>query len=215
MWLPSFVVDRPRRAALQLKRPPATESVPVVVGRVGRFEYEAGFTHAHLEVLACLDRYFTDERIRRVRACVQQRRGNDADSVSLRTLDWVVTNYSKKVYLKCCSVDGALRDLHNAYREELDFYGRQLFDPFRRGPRVSFELDGVTQDTTIGQLNFFRFMIYSGVLDCALVNASAVEQDMIVTQARAKEIRANMGAKRRRVELTPSNQSRMHVFRLN
>lgn len=218
VWLPSFAVSEPLRCMMRIRgRGDVEDESPANNGgvhRVGRFEYEGTFPAAHVTVLEQLEAHLTDQLLRQVRAAIQQRRSDGAPSVSLRTLDWLVTNYSKKELMTCVGVDGQRRDLYNTYRGALDFYGRPLFDPFRRGPKVKFTLDGVEQETTIGQLNFFRFMVHSGVLDCALANSTAIEQDMIATQAQAKEVRATMGAKRRRVELTPSNPSRIHVVRL-
>ena len=131
-------------------------------GRSGRFRYDKGCTPQQLAVLAQLDVFFVDDRLKLVHRSIQQRRASSRD-VSLRTLDWLVTNYSKKNLVRVVSLDGVPRDLHNAYRETLDFYGRPLFDPFRRGTRVHFTWGKDTLDTTCGQLNFFRFMIYCGV----------------------------------------------------
>jgi hypothetical protein len=217
MWLPAFASDRPARGVIEIRgRGPSQPADVPQPGQFGRFYKKDAadwFPDAHVDVIGCLDNYFDDQAIRKVRQAIQQRRTDGLPSVSLRTLDWLVTNYSKKVFLTCVGADGQRRDLHNTYREALDFYGRPLLDPFRRGPRVVFTLDNIEQETTVGQLNFFRFMLYSGVLDCALANSQAIELDMIQTQAEAKEIRG-AGAKRQRVELTPSDPCRTHVVRL-
>ncbi len=212
-WLPVFANPEPARTTIVLRaRPPPPPSDSAKLCQVGRFSYTGHLPESHVGVLDCLDRYFDDDRLRRVRRSVQQRRADGAPTVSLRILDWLVVNYSKKRLLTC-QTPGEPRDLHNLYREALDFYGRPLFDPFRRGLRVQYTLDGQAEDTTVGQLNFFHFMLRSGVLDCALGDSRAIERDMIATQARAKELRDVLGAKRRRVELTPSDPCRFHVVR--
>lgn len=208
MWLPAFASERPARRAVRLttlRAPPGPGTSEV--RRVGRFECPADLPPAHVAVLEALDCYFDDERLGRVLRAVQQ----GGDGLSLRILDWLVTNFSKKELMTCSTPDGERRDLHNRYREALDFYGRPLFDAFRRGPRVRFEVDGVADETTVGQLNFFRFMLHAGVLDCALRDARLIERDMIKTHARAKELREALGGRRRRIELTPSDPCRFHV----
>jgi hypothetical protein len=210
-----FAQHPPARATMVLQartapRPPA----PAPAGTLGRFRYDEGCTPQQLAVLAQLDVFFTDDRLQLHRS-IQQRRASSRD-VSLRTLDWLVTNYSKKNLVRVVSLGGVPRDMHNAYRETLDFYGRPLFDPFRRGTRVHFTWGKDTLYTTCGQLNFFRFMIYCGVLDYALKHAVDIENDMMKTLARAKQERAEEEpqAKRRRIELTPSNPTRIHIVRL-
>ena len=108
------------------------------------------------------------------------------------------------------------RDLHNAYREVLDFYGRPQFDPFRRGTRVDVVVPGNLRQSTIGQLNFFRFLLTSGVLNYALANAQLIEADMIKTLGAAREDRGrgDPSVKRRRMELTPSTPLVVKVIRL-
>lgn len=211
-----FVPLPPARATMVLQ-PRSAQRPPTAApaGVLGRFRYDEGCTPAQLAVLAQLDRFFTDDRLVLVYRSIQQRRASSRD-VSLRTLDWLVTNYSKKNLVRVVSLDGGPRDLHNAYREVLDFYGRPLFDPFRRGTRVHFEWKDECLDTTCGQLNFFRFMIHCGVLEYALRNAVEIETDMMRTLSRAKQERSedDPQAKRRRVELTPSNPTRIHIVRL-
>jgi hypothetical protein len=201
------MVLKPRSAQRPATRAPT--------GVLGRFRYDEGCTPAQIAVLTQLDHFFNDDRLLLVYRSIQQRRASLRD-VSLRTLDWLVTNYSKKRLVRVVSIDGVPRDLHNSYREVLDFYGRPLFDPFRRGTRVHFDWGDETLDTTCGQLNFFRFMIHCGVLDYALKNAVEIETDMMRTLSRAKQERIDDDpqAKRRRVELTPSNPTRIHIVRL-
>ena len=98
--------------------------------------------------------------------------------VSLRCLDWAVTNWrcarsarheehthtltshpvcrSKQHNVVCSSsVPGQVTNVHHAYRTALTFWTRKLFDPFRRRARIGVRLaDGTVLDTTLGQANF-------------------------------------------------------------
>jgi len=208
-----FATRPPARAVLVLQAKSTPDPLPA--GEIGRFRYDAGLTHAQLTVLRQLVGFFDDDRLARVYSCIRQRRTAGREDVSLRTLDWLVTNYSKKNFVRVASAEEPARDLHNSYRAELEFYGRPLFDPFRRGPRVHFDWEGETVDTTCGQLSLFRFLIRHAVLDYAVQHAAAIEGDMIRTLVRAKQQRADdPESKRRRVELTQSDPTRVHVVRL-
>jgi len=187
-----FATHPPARAVLVLQSKSTPD--PLTAGELGRFRYDAGLTHAQLTVLRQLVVFFDDDRLARVYDCIRPRRTAGHDAVSLRTLDWLVTNYSKKHLIRIASPDAPARDLHNSYRETLELYGRPLFDPFRRGTRVHFDWAGETLDTTIGQLAFHRFMIHSAVLDYATQNAVEIEADMLSTLTRAKQQRRSAGA---------------------
>ena len=105
-------------------------------------------------------------------------------SVSLRVLDWLVTNYAKKhniVY----EVDGRMFNMYCAYKEQLKSFSKKYFDPFRRGPHIAYPLAGsvVSDDvlvvTTVGQLNFFRWAIRYGVIDFCARHRVEIERDMM------------------------------------
>ena len=82
--------------------------------------------------------------------------------VSIRLMDWLVTNYSKQhkvVYTYTKDSIQRIFDLHMEYKMTLDSYGRPLFDPFRRGPRITFNLGDETYTTTIGQMLFYHWAV--------------------------------------------------------
>jgi hypothetical protein len=215
--LPAGVPQCPARATIRLTTP--VVHVPAArPTRVGRFHLAHELTRTHQLLLAELDAFFTDARLIRVRDAVQRRRKDaPGETVSLRVLDWLVTNYSKAHLIQCTGPDGFPRDLHNAYRETLGFYSRPLFDPFSRGERtrVTYELEGETLNSSIAQLNFMGYLLRShDMLQYAITNAPAIEADMAAAQARARDLRAAGGSKKRRVELTAYNPTRVHIMRL-
>ena len=72
--------------------------------------------------------------------------------ISLRGIDWIVTNYSKKYNIICMSKleAGAMINIFNSYKRALNFYKRKHFDPFRRRTRLTIHLsDGSSVETTI------------------------------------------------------------------
>lgn len=107
--------------------------------------------------------------------------------VSLRLIDWFVTNYSKKFNVSYPLVDeaGSTRQfmVHFHYKRELKAYSKRLFDPFCRRERISFQIRGQApiEETTVGQLNFFRWAIEMGVIRYILANVADIERDMNVS----------------------------------
>ena len=100
--------------------------------------------------------------------------------VSLRVLDWLVTNYSKKnniVYT--ATVDGCTVafNMFLEYKCQLKAYSKRHFDMFCRRERIEFR--GLR--TTVGQLNFFKWAISSGVLAYARQHHDAIEGDMLTS----------------------------------
>jgi len=105
-----------------------------------------------------------------------------ASPVSLRLIDWFVTNYSKKFNVSYLHEDRQFM-VHFHYKRELKAYSKRLFDPFCRRERISFQIRGQApiEETTVGQLNFFRWAIEKGVIDYILGNVAAIEKDMNVS----------------------------------
>ena len=101
--------------------------------------------------------------------------------VSLRLIDWFVTNYSKK-YNTQYSLDGQPFMVHFHYKRELKSYSKHFFDPFCRRERISFQARGKEPlETTVGQLNFFRWIIEKRVFAYISEHLAAIDQDMIVS----------------------------------
>jgi hypothetical protein len=99
--------------------------------------------------------------------------------VSLRLIDWFVTNYSKKLNIFYI-LDKQQFMVHFHYKRELKAYSKRLFDPFCRRERISFQVRGHApiKETTVGQLNFFRWAIEKGVIKYIVEHAAEIEDDM-------------------------------------
>lgn len=106
--------------------------------------------------------------------------------ISLRLIDWFVTNYSKKnntIITKEKNNNVIHFNVYLSYRSQLKAYSKQLFDPFKRRDRITFYFDNSKSiETTIGQLNMFRWIIQSEILDYIHNNLEEIEKDMITTQ---------------------------------
>jgi hypothetical protein len=100
---------------------------------------------------------------------------NGKSNISLRLLDWFVTNYSKKTY----TIVGKNINVYLSYRSQLKAYSKQQFDPFRRRDRITFFYDADNSiETTIGQLNFFKWILQNEILDYIIANLKDIEADM-------------------------------------
>lgn len=101
--------------------------------------------------------------------------------ISLRILDWFVTNYSKK-YNTSYVVDARKNrsfSVYVAYKSQLKGYQKKQFDPFCRRERIKFIVHGGKEViTTVGQLNFFRWAIENKILKYIQEHYDEIEQDM-------------------------------------
>ena len=100
--------------------------------------------------------------------------------MSLRVLDWLVTNYAKKrntVYHINEHGGEMAFNMFLEYKSQLKAYSKRYFDPFCRRGRITHR--GV--ETTCGQLNFFRWAMQFGVLDFAKAHHDEIEQDMLLS----------------------------------
>lgn len=107
--------------------------------------------------------------------------------VSLRLIDYFVTGYVRRHNVSVTSTlpTGAPVQLnvHLSYRAQLKAYSKQTFDCFRRRDRILFcYAPDKSIETTIGQLNFFRWLITHGVLAYIQENRASIEADMVHVQ---------------------------------
>lgn len=103
--------------------------------------------------------------------------------ISLRILDWFVTNYCKKrnIVLDVVNESGNTRRLmiYLDYKSQLKAYSKKQFDPFCRRERIRFVYQKSQElITTVGQLNFFRWLISNQILDYIQQNIDDIEEDM-------------------------------------
>lgn len=114
---------------------------------------------------------------------------NGESQISLRIIDWFVTNYAKKFETEYTirMRTGILKDLfedctfkvYHRYKLQLKAYSKKRFDPFCRWDRISIPCgDECFMETTIGQLNFFKWAIENRILDYIEQNYDDIERDM-------------------------------------
>jgi hypothetical protein len=105
--------------------------------------------------------------------------------ISLRLVDWFVTNYAK-VHSTAYTANGQEFVVYMNYKNQLKAYSKKLFDPFCRRERIMFQIEGYPMfQTPVGKLNFFRWAIEKGVLNYIKLNIPRIEKAM---NASAKEL---------------------------
>lgn len=132
---------------------------------------------------------------------------NGESEISLRAVDWFATNYSKQNFI-CLKKNGTSVNVYTDYKLNLRSYSKRRFDPFCRWDRITIPYkDGKHIQTTLGQLNFFRWAITTGVIDYIREHLAEIEADMNQrnsTSRRKAKVSANKGngTRKRREELS-------------
>ena len=127
---------------------------------------------------------------------------NGETKLSLRIIDWFVTNYTKKnnvlLYItktKSVTEKNSISkktkkakmesydlpfNIYLNYKSQLKAYSKKNFDPFCRRERINFYYNNDDDFivTTIGQLNFFKWAIENNVLEYIEKNIDIIESDM-------------------------------------
>jgi hypothetical protein len=92
---------------------------------------------------------------------------NKSGGISLRNLEWFITNYAKKNNTSFRTSNGKIFTVHCAYKSSLDGYSKKLFDPFCRAEKFTYEIPDSSQkiQTTLAQLNFIKWCIKNDIIE--------------------------------------------------
>uniref|UniRef100_A0A6C0K4G7 Uncharacterized protein n=1 Tax=viral metagenome TaxID=1070528 RepID=A0A6C0K4G7_9ZZZZ len=111
-------------------------------------------------------------------------------TISLRLIDWFVTNYAKQYNISYI-FNGQEFLIYTNYKSQLKAYSKKLFDPFCRRERIMFQLNGNKPFlTTVGKLNFFRWAIEKGILRYIKENFSKIEKEMNTSAREFQRVRS-------------------------
>ena len=133
--------------------------------------------------------------------------------ISLRLIDWFVTNYCKKNTILIDIINkktnnNEIINIYQSYKSNLKAFSKQYFDPFRRNKKIFFifninsnnfniiknidilnntEINNNIKkeniiETTIGQLNFFKWIIENNIYEYICIHKKIIENDMILIQ---------------------------------
>jgi hypothetical protein len=125
-----------------------------------------------------LDFYRDDNKLDTILSII-----NGESNISLRIVDWFATNYAKKYYTlyNIDTENGKQRrfKVYVDYKLKLKAYSKKRFDPFCRWDRINIPYkDGNFIQTTIGQLNFFKWALENNVIEYIRDNYENIEKDM-------------------------------------
>ena len=104
--------------------------------------------------------------------------------ISLRIIDWFVTNYSKKYFTNYNIVNSATQEIerfkvYKNYKLNLKAYSKFRFDSFCRWERIKLPYkDDKFIETTLGQCNFFIWCIKNNILEYIEENFEEIDKDM-------------------------------------
>lgn len=161
---------------------------------------------------------------------------NGEAPLSLRIIDWFVTKYSRKSFVRY-PLNGQEFLVYLSYKGQLKAYSKQYFDPNCRRERIMFKIPGQDQFmTTIGKLNFFRWALESNILEYIEAHEEEIRtgyntylKETIQVQKRNKNESASSASSaesvdnkvvatvvksqtRRRTKQTPSSLTKLQVY---
>ena len=122
-----------------------------------------------------------------------------SNPVSLRLIDWFVTTYCKLNSNKIACDLGI--DIYNSYKGQLKSYNKIFFDPFcRNNNKKNFiiKMEYITRDnekiqftTSLGQLNFFRWVINLNIINYIETNLVYLKQQSKIKNRTKTKIMLN------------------------
>lgn len=114
-------------------------------------------------LLSSINTFYNEEENRTMLKSILDK----SSGISLRNLEWFITNYAKKNNLSYTTSSGRLFTVHCAYKSSLDGYSKKLFDPFCRSSKIQYTIPGTDEQiqTTVAQLNFIKWCIKNKVID--------------------------------------------------
>lgn len=119
----------------------------------------------------------------------------ESSPISLRVLDWFITNYSKE-HTKTIVKDALMHNfnVYSSYKSQLKAYNKKLFDPFCRLhnngniKKFKFTYDANRSImTTTGQLNFFKWAIENHIIEYVNDHYEEIKADLKRKEMKKKE----------------------------
>ena len=128
---------------------------------------------------------------------------NGTSNISLRIIDWFVTNYSKKNNIFYKLKDVTQFTVYQSYKSQLKAFSKKRFDPFCRRDRISYTHKEHKLNTTVGQLNFFKWALENKIINYIKDNLNTIEIDMYIS-CKNNKAKNTSGERKKRQELSVS-----------
>jgi hypothetical protein len=164
-------------------------------------------TKLSLLMKSLTDFYRNSIYIEQIRSIIDQN-----SIISLRILDWFITNYSKK-HRTIISNNNKSIDVYQNYKLQLKSFSKKQFDPFCRKNKIIFYYNDEDYiETSCGQLCFFRWCFENDILNYVKTNLSTIEQDMKNSLKSKKSNKEDSAQKRQPLSISASRSvSRQNV----
>ena len=89
-------------------------------------------------LLSSINAFYSDEKNKATLVNVLHKKSG----ISLRNLEWFITNYARKNHTSYKTDDGKVFTVHTAYKSSLLGYFKNLFDRFCRADNISYDIPG-------------------------------------------------------------------------
>lgn len=166
--------------------------------KVGKGDFDID-TKLSLLMKSLTDFYRNSIYIEQIRSIIDQN-----SVISLRILDWFITNYSKKHRTIITNQRGSI-DVYQNYKLQLKSFSKKQFDPFCRKNKIIFYYnDDDYIETSCGQLCFFRWCFENDILNYVKTNLSTIEQDMKNSLKSKKSKKSDSAQKRQPLSISAS-----------
>lgn len=147
-------------------------------------------------------------------------KGDNEDS--LRLYEWFVVNYSKKYDTRyhIRKDDNTLEEVtvYLDYKSQLQSYSKKYFDAFCRTKRIYISnFDGEKEETTVGQLNFFKWAISKNIINYIKQHREDINNDMIVSLRHLynkKDTKKNKRRTRKELSISATKKINKHNVKI-
>jgi phosphopantetheine adenylyltransferase len=139
-------------------------------------------------LLTSLKDYLIPERLNKILPIL-----TGESKISIRVIEWFVTNYCKKKNIAFIRKDKYNKEIYfNVYlnyKGQLKSYNKDLFDPLCRGEElIDFPIgDDKYIVTNIPQLNFFKWALEFDIINYIEENLDDIYKDMTENNSKAKK----------------------------
>ena len=137
--------------------------------------------------------------------------------ISLRLLNWFAMKYSatmKALEIKKDNGYIELFDVKISYKARLNTHSKKYFDPFRRGKRFDYYYNKNEYiETTLCQLNFFRWLMLHNLIEYVEKNFNTLKQKMGVYEKNKKILKKEKKNKKKTVVRNKKEEVRLKVKR--
>jgi phosphopantetheine adenylyltransferase len=139
-------------------------------------------------LLTSLKDYLIPERLNKILPIL-----TGESKISIRVIEWFVTNYCKKKNIAFIRKDKYNKEIYfNVYlnyKGQLKSYNKDLFDPFCRGEElIDFPIGNDKYIVTnIPQLNFFKWALEFDIINYIEENLDDIYKDMTENNSKAKK----------------------------